>query len=60
MSGVAFNCVTPEVTVTGGNTDTVIGIAAAANHRVHIKKIKISFMELLAPSSRSIRQIMRL
>jgi hypothetical protein len=43
MSGVAFNCVTPEVTVTGGNTDTVIGIAAAANHRVHIKKIKISF-----------------
>ena len=43
MSGVRFNCVTPEVTVTGGETDTVIGVSAAANHRVHILKIKIGF-----------------
>ena len=49
MSGVRFNCVTPEVTVTGGATDTVIGVSAGANHSVHILKIKIGGICLFLP-----------
>jgi hypothetical protein len=41
MSGVGFYCQTPEVTLTAATADTVIGIAAAANHRVHVKKLWI-------------------
>jgi hypothetical protein len=42
MSGVGFTCVTGEV---AGITTakTIIGLAAAANHRVHIKAIKLGF-----------------
>lgn len=40
MSGVRFTCTTPEVAnIT--TAKTIIGIGAAANHRVHIKKIKL-------------------
>ncbi len=43
MSGVAFTCVSGEVSVVGGATDTIIGLAALANHRVHVKGVKLGF-----------------
>jgi hypothetical protein len=43
MSGNVFTCVTPEVSVTGGASLTIIGITASAHHRVHIKEINLGF-----------------
>ena len=43
MSGVGFTCVTGEVSLVATTAKTVIGLLAGANHRVHIKAIKLGF-----------------
>ncbi len=43
MSGLKFSCVTPEVSVAGAASDTVLGILAATNQGFYVHKVRIGF-----------------
>ena len=43
MSGVGFYCVSGEVSLVASTAKTVLGLAAAANHRVHVNKVLVGF-----------------
>jgi len=45
MSGVIFNVVSPEITLTASTTKTMLQVTAAANHRIKILGYTVSFNE---------------
>jgi hypothetical protein len=58
MAGVGFATVTGEIT-TGTSVKTLIQVVAAANHRLRVREISISFKGILGTDAPILVQVLR-